>query len=77
MREPIARIRASSELPVAVGFGIKTPEMAVAAAAHADAVVVGSALVEMLAGAASEEQARTMAQAFVARMRDSLDNMAA
>ena len=77
LREPIARIRASSELPVAVGFGIKTPEMAVAAAAHADAVVVGSALVEMLAGAASEEQARTMAQAFVARMRDSLDNMAA
>jgi tryptophan synthase alpha chain len=75
-REPIARLRASSELPVAVGFGIKTPELAAAAAAHADAVVVGSALVEMLAGADSEERARTIARAFVARLRESLDNMA-
>jgi tryptophan synthase alpha chain len=77
LREPIAQIRACSELPVAVGFGIKTPEMAAAAAAHADAVVVGSALVEMLAGAGSVEQTCSSARAFVARLRDSLDNMAA
>jgi tryptophan synthase alpha chain len=77
LREPIARIRASSDLPVAVGFGIKTPEMAAAAAAHADAVVVGSALVELLAGASSQEQACALAGAFVARLRESLDNMAA
>jgi tryptophan synthase alpha chain len=60
-----------------VGFGIKTPEMAAAAAAHADAVVVGSALVELLAGAGSSEQACSTAGAFVARLRESLDNMAA
>jgi tryptophan synthase alpha chain len=35
-------------LPVAVGFGIRTPEQAEAIAAGADAVVVGSALVEAI-----------------------------
>jgi tryptophan synthase alpha chain len=77
LREPIAQIRASSDLPVAVGFGIKTPAMAAAAAVHADAVVVGSALVELLAGAGSAAQAGSLAGAFVARLRESLDNMAA
>ena len=75
LREPIAQIRAASDLPVAVGFGIKTPEMAAAAAVHADAVVVGSALVEMLAGAGSQEHACSTARDFVARLRGSLDNM--
>jgi tryptophan synthase alpha chain len=42
----VARIRKSTQLPVAVGFGIRTPEQAKAIAAGADAVVVGSALVE-------------------------------
>jgi tryptophan synthase alpha chain len=41
----IARIRKSTSLPIAVGFGIKTPEQAKAIAAGADGVVVGSALV--------------------------------
>ncbi len=40
--------RAASSAPVAVGFGVSTPEQARALAAHADAVVVGSALVEAL-----------------------------
>jgi tryptophan synthase alpha chain len=44
-----ARIRAASGLPVAVGFGIKTAEAAARTAKIADAVVVGSALVERLA----------------------------
>jgi tryptophan synthase alpha chain len=42
----VARIRQATTLPIAVGFGIKTPEQAKAIAAGADAVVVGSALVE-------------------------------
>jgi tryptophan synthase alpha chain len=33
-------------LPVAVGFGIKTPDQAAAVARHADAAVVGSAIVD-------------------------------
>lgn len=42
----VSRIRAASGLPVAVGFGIKTPERAAAIARVADAAVVGTALVE-------------------------------
>jgi tryptophan synthase alpha chain len=45
----VATIRAASGLPVAVGFGIKTAEAAARVGAIADAVVVGSALVERLA----------------------------
>ncbi|MFG1416775.1 tryptophan synthase subunit alpha [Xanthobacter sp. V0B-10] len=42
----VARIKGHTDLPVAVGFGVKTPEQAKAIAAGADGVVVGSALVE-------------------------------
>jgi tryptophan synthase alpha chain len=45
----VARVRQASGLPVAVGFGIKTPERAAAIARVADAAVVGSALVEEIA----------------------------
>ncbi len=45
----VARVRAASGLPVAVGFGIKTPERAAAVARIADAVVVGSVLVDAVA----------------------------
>ncbi len=41
----LARIRAASDLPVAVGFGVRTPAQASAIAAIADGVVVGSAIV--------------------------------
>jgi tryptophan synthase alpha chain len=44
-----ARIRAHTKLPVAVGFGISTPEQAKAVASVADAVVVGSAVVNQIA----------------------------
>jgi tryptophan synthase alpha chain len=44
--EAVARIKRHTALPVAVGFGVKTAEHARAIAAGADAVVVGSALVE-------------------------------
>jgi tryptophan synthase alpha chain len=42
----VARIKAHTPLPVAVGFGVRTPEQAAAIGAEADAVVVGSALVQ-------------------------------
>ncbi len=45
----VARLRRHTELPVAVGFGIRTPEQAGEIAAAADAVVVGSALVDRIA----------------------------
>jgi tryptophan synthase alpha chain len=47
----VERVRKASRLPVAVGFGIKTPERAAAIAQVADAVVVGSALVDEVAEA--------------------------
>ncbi|HEY0646295.1 tryptophan synthase subunit alpha [Phenylobacterium sp.] len=47
----VERVRKASGLPVAVGFGIKTPERASAIAQVADAVVVGSALVDEVAEA--------------------------
>jgi tryptophan synthase alpha chain len=50
----VARVRAAAQLPVAVGFGIKTPERAAAIARVADAAVVGSALVDEIADAQSK-----------------------
>jgi tryptophan synthase alpha chain len=44
----VARIKKSTVLPVAVGFGVKTPEQARQIAAGADGVVVGSALVNAI-----------------------------
>ena len=44
--EAVSRLRRHTKLPVAVGFGIRTPEQAAETAHLADAAVVGSALVQ-------------------------------
>jgi tryptophan synthase alpha chain len=44
----VSRIKQSTDLPVAVGFGVRTPEQASEIAKVADGVVVGSALVELV-----------------------------
>ena len=44
----VARIKAATDLPVIVGFGIKTPDAAEAVASVADGAVVGSAIVERI-----------------------------
>jgi tryptophan synthase alpha chain len=44
----VARIKASTDLPVCVGFGVKTPSTAAAIASVADGVVVGSAIVDRI-----------------------------
>jgi tryptophan synthase alpha chain len=46
----VARIKRHTELPVAVGFGVRTADQAAAIARGADAVVVGSALVDVIKG---------------------------
>lgn len=71
---PLERIRRHSSLPVAVGFGIKDPDSAAAVARLADAVVIGSALVERLAAAADAAEAGSLASGFVASVRQALDN---
>ena len=49
----VARIKAHTDLPVAVGFGIKTPEAAQSIASVADGAVVGSAIISELAAGKS------------------------
>jgi tryptophan synthase alpha chain len=52
----VARLQASTGLPCAVGFGIKTPERAATVAKFADAAVVGSAIVNTMASGAGVEE---------------------
>jgi tryptophan synthase alpha chain len=72
----IPHIRAVTDLPVAVGFGVRTPAQAAAAVRAADAAVVASALLDTLAGSLDEhgragpdtvrlvlDQVRTLAEA--------------
>jgi tryptophan synthase alpha chain len=49
IEDAVARLKAATTLPVAVGFGVRTPEQAAAIARVADGVVVGSAIVELVA----------------------------
>lgn len=51
----VGRIKRHTELPVAVGFGVKTPEQAAAIGRTADGVVVGSALVSAIQGSLDAE----------------------
>ena len=51
----VAKVRAASRLPVAVGFGIRTPQRAAAVARVADGAVVGSALVDQIADAIAQK----------------------
>ncbi|QDZ07305.1 tryptophan synthase subunit alpha [Sphingomonas panacisoli] len=48
IEDAVARLKASTDLPVAVGFGVRTPDQAAAIARVADGVVVGSAIVELI-----------------------------
>jgi tryptophan synthase alpha chain len=49
IEDAVARLKAATDLPIAVGFGVRTPEQAAAIAKVADGVVVGSAIVELVA----------------------------
>jgi tryptophan synthase alpha chain len=49
LNEKIAELRKHSQLPIAVGFGVSNPDQARSVAQHADAVVVGSAIVDLIA----------------------------
>ena len=49
IKDAVARLRKQTDLPIAVGFGIRNAERAAGIAAHCDAAVVGSAIVEIIA----------------------------
>jgi tryptophan synthase alpha chain len=55
VRTHVARIKRHTALPVGVGFGIKTPDQAAAVARHADAAVVGSAIVDSVKAGLDEK----------------------
>lgn len=58
VRRAIARLKAHSHIPCAVGFGIRAPEQARRIAEIADGIVVGSAIVEKIAQAAAQGKPR-------------------
>ncbi|MCW3150464.1 tryptophan synthase subunit alpha [Stutzerimonas stutzeri] len=57
VEQAVARLKRHTDLPVCVGFGIRTPGQAAAIARLADGVVVGSALIDQIASAKSGEDA--------------------
>jgi tryptophan synthase alpha chain len=68
-RELVSRIRDATELPVAVGIGVSTPEHAAEVASYADGVIVGSALVKRI-GEASD--VATEVKRFVGELREGI-----
>ncbi|ATH79848.1 tryptophan synthase subunit alpha [Pseudomonas sp. KHPS1] len=57
VEEAVARLRRHTDLPVCIGFGIRTPEHAAEVAKRAEGAVVGSALIDKIAEAKSPQQA--------------------
>jgi tryptophan synthase alpha chain len=68
LADQVARVRAVTPLPIAVGFGISTPAQAAEVAGVADGVVVGSALVDLL-----EREGVGAATRFLGQLRAALD----
>ena len=77
VHQRVAEIRQRARTPVAVGFGVKDATAAANIAAFADAVVIGSALVDTLAGSADADEAVRRARGFLAPIRAALDALPA
>ena len=67
----VSMLRETTQLPLAVGFGISRPEHVRAVVRHADAAIVGTALVRRLDGAAAGEEA-AIAESFCAALAGGL-----
>jgi tryptophan synthase alpha chain len=71
--EPLMkRVRTHASLPVAVGFGISSPGLVAQACRHADAAVVGSALVQEIASHAAAPDLATRVENYVAWLKSEL-----
>ena len=78
VRNKVNAIKQQTALPVGVGFGIGTPEAAAQVAAFADAVVVGSALVQRVAAlATTPDKIPAQAAAFIGSLRAAIDRVPA
>ena len=67
-----AKIRSHTDLPIAIGFGISNPEQAKAVAQHADAIVVGSAVVNRIAECGKSPELVKSVSAFVKSLGDAV-----
>ena len=74
LRAAIPRVRAHTDLPIAIGFGVRTPEQAAEAVRSGDAAVVASALIDTLF-ANLDEQGRARPEA-VRRVLDQVRGLA-
>lgn len=70
--EMTGQIRASTSLPIAIGFGVSTPDQARTVAQHGDAVVVGSAIVNRIAAAGRSPDMVQKVAGFVAELREAI-----
>ncbi|MEO0047596.1 MAG: hypothetical protein RLZZ410_555 [Pseudomonadota bacterium] len=68
----IPQIRAASNIPIAVGFGIRDAQSAVAVGQTADAVVIGSRIVQLLEETPSSERVQSL-ERFLRDIREALD----
>ena len=68
LTEMVGKIRKRTNLPIAVGFGISTPEQARTVARSADAVVVGSAIVNQIAERKGDKQLVARVSEFVGNL---------
>ena len=57
VEEAVTRLRRHTDLPLCIGFGIRTPAHAAEVAKRAEGAVVGSALIDKIAEAKSPQQA--------------------
>ena len=71
----VAKIRAHTKLPVAVGFGISNPEQARLVAQNADAVVVGSAVVNQIAEHGKSKDLVKRVNEFVKSLADAVKSI--
>jgi tryptophan synthase alpha chain len=69
-----SKIRRHTELPIAVGFGISTPAQASSVAAHAEAVVVGSAIVDQIARRGKSSDLVSSVSGFVGSLVQAVKN---
>ncbi len=75
VNKDVSSIRNFTNLPVAVGFGVKDADSAVAVAEQADAVVIGSALVSLLNDCDSVAAAQTAVSKFIKPIRTALNSL--
>ena len=72
LNEAVARVKRHTDKPVAVGFGISTPEQAREVASMAEGVVVGSAIVKMIAELGDSPATAPAVGAFVKTLVDAM-----